>query len=62
MAKVMKLDVVAEGVETAGQLRHLVDQGCTSVQGFLFAQPMLPASIENWIGLLTTQTGEANVA
>ncbi|MEN3371579.1 EAL domain-containing protein [Dechloromonas sp. ZS-1] len=62
MAKVMKLDVVAEGVETAGQLRHLVDQGCTSVQGFLFAQPMLPASIENWIGLLTTQTGETNVA
>lgn len=62
MARVMKLDVVAEGVETAGQLRQLVDQGCTSVQGFLFAQPMLPTSIQDWLSVLTQETRDRNVA
>lgn len=49
MAKVMNLEVVAEGVETAGQLRHLLHQGCHSVQGFLFARPMVPDSLGAWI-------------
>lgn len=62
MARVMKLDVVAEGVETSGQLRQLVDQGCTSVQGFFFAQPMLPDSIEEWLSALTNKRGQRNVA
>jgi EAL domain-containing protein (putative c-di-GMP-specific phosphodiesterase class I) len=34
--------VVAEGVETRGQLDALVDLGCDAAQGFLFA-PALPA-------------------
>lgn len=62
MARVMKLDVVAEGVETAGQLRQLVNQGCTSVQGFLFAQPMLPDSIQDWLSVLRNKRGQRNVA
>lgn len=49
MAKVMNLEVVAEGVETTGQLRHLLHQGCHSVQGFLFAKPMKPDSLGEWI-------------
>ncbi len=49
MAKVMNLEVVAEGVETTGQLRHLLHQGCHSVQGFLFARPMVPDSLGAWI-------------
>jgi EAL domain-containing protein (putative c-di-GMP-specific phosphodiesterase class I) len=42
MAHALGLRVVAEGVETRGQLDALVDLGCDAAQGFLFA-PALPA-------------------
>ncbi|HEX5126755.1 MAG TPA: EAL domain-containing protein, partial [Rhodocyclaceae bacterium] len=42
LAKTLKLDVVAEGVETAAQLRILQDIGCDYVQGYLLSKP-LPA-------------------
>jgi EAL domain-containing protein (putative c-di-GMP-specific phosphodiesterase class I) len=41
MAHALGLRVVAEGVETPGQLEALVDLGCDAAQGFLFA-PALP--------------------
>jgi predicted signal transduction protein with EAL and GGDEF domain len=34
------LDVVAEGVETAGQIEFLKETGCGKVQGYYFARPM----------------------
>jgi diguanylate cyclase (GGDEF)-like protein/PAS domain S-box-containing protein len=34
------LEVVAEGVETAGQLKMLKRWGCREVQGYLFAKPL----------------------
>ncbi|HEX8606222.1 MAG TPA: EAL domain-containing protein, partial [Pseudoduganella sp.] len=43
MAKALDMAVVAEGVETAGQLEALVALGCDEGQGYLFAAPM-PAS------------------
>ncbi|HMN61080.1 MAG TPA: GGDEF domain-containing phosphodiesterase, partial [Anaerolinea sp.] len=39
MAHVLELDVVAEGVETEGQFRFLLDQSCEKAQGFLMAHP-----------------------
>ncbi|MCC7258799.1 MAG: EAL domain-containing protein [Gammaproteobacteria bacterium] len=36
----LKLDVVAEGVESAGQLAFLRSAGCDYVQGLLFGEPM----------------------
>ncbi len=42
MAHNLKLDVVAEGVETEAQLAMLQAQGCDSIQGFLFSRA-LPA-------------------
>jgi PAS domain S-box-containing protein/diguanylate cyclase (GGDEF)-like protein len=42
MAHGLRLSVVAEGVETAGQLRLLADLGCDLVQGWLFS-PAVPA-------------------
>ncbi len=39
MAHVLQLDVVAEGVETEGQFRFLLDQSCEKAQGYLMAHP-----------------------
>jgi predicted signal transduction protein with EAL and GGDEF domain len=38
----LRLDVVAEGVETQAQLQRLADLGCRSMQGYLFSRPVSP--------------------
>jgi diguanylate cyclase (GGDEF)-like protein len=40
LAHSLALDVVAEGVETEGQLEILRSQGCNKVQGYLFSPPI----------------------
>jgi diguanylate cyclase (GGDEF)-like protein/PAS domain S-box-containing protein len=40
MAHGLKLKVVAEGVETDGQLKYLKQQGCDYAQGYLFSKPI----------------------
>jgi EAL domain-containing protein (putative c-di-GMP-specific phosphodiesterase class I) len=42
LARVLGMDVVAEGIETRDQYRLLRQMGCRYGQGFLFAKP-LPA-------------------
>lgn len=42
MARNLRLNVVAEGVETAEQAQFLADHGCQAYQGYLFSRP-LPA-------------------
>ena len=39
MAKILKLDIVAEGVETQEQIDFLLSQGCTIIQGY-FISPL----------------------
>lgn len=43
LGRSLRMDVVAEGVETAGQAAFLVARGCTHAQGYFYAKPM-PAS------------------
>lgn len=40
MAKTLKLEVLAEGVETDAQLAFLKHQGCDVAQGYLFSRPV----------------------
>ena len=39
MATGLRLNVIAEGVETAEQARFLVEHGCNEMQGYLFSPP-----------------------
>ncbi|MEA2972513.1 MAG: hypothetical protein QOG82_971, partial [Actinomycetota bacterium] len=49
MAHALKLEVVAEGVETAAQEAFLARHGCDIGQGFLFSRPVEAAEIEKML-------------
>jgi EAL domain-containing protein (putative c-di-GMP-specific phosphodiesterase class I) len=40
MANAMKLEVVAEGVETETQFQYLQSAGCMVYQGYFFGRPL----------------------
>ncbi|MFC3461469.1 putative bifunctional diguanylate cyclase/phosphodiesterase [Massilia haematophila] len=46
MAHALRMTVVAEGVETAAQLRILQELGCDEVQGFHISRPLAAQDIE----------------
>ena len=46
MAERLRLDVVAEGVETAQQAQRLYDLGCSRLQGYAFAKPLSETDVE----------------
>jgi EAL domain-containing protein (putative c-di-GMP-specific phosphodiesterase class I) len=47
----LKLEVIAEGVETEEQRLFLADHNCKAYQGFLFSQPLPLPEFENWMQL-----------
>ena len=59
LARALKIEVVAEGVETADQLNHLVAEGCTEMQGYYFSKP---APIESFAELLHERNGRMVLA
>ncbi len=52
MAKILKLNIVAEGVESSYQLDYLVKQGCKTIQGYLFSKPL---NEEKWLALFNSK-------
>ncbi|MBZ0332124.1 EAL domain-containing protein [Halomonas sp. ANAO-440] len=61
MARGLSLDVIAEGVETQGQLDFLRDAGCRLVQGFYFARPMAVGALEEHWQSLAGQSSTAQL-
>ena len=49
IARYLKVPVVAEGVETEGQLAILREGGCQLVQGYYFSKPLPPEEFEKLI-------------
>lgn len=49
MAHRLGLQVVAEGVETAAQVRHLQAEQCDAVQGYLISPPVPAAALTEWL-------------
>jgi EAL domain-containing protein (putative c-di-GMP-specific phosphodiesterase class I) len=45
MGHSLQLKVIAEGVETPGQLMYLRKHGCDGMQGYLFSRPQPAAEI-----------------
>jgi EAL domain-containing protein (putative c-di-GMP-specific phosphodiesterase class I) len=58
IARAMKIEVVAEGVETKDQQKILQAIGCIKAQGYLFAKP-LPAG--DFLDLLLTNRKETSL-
>ena len=48
LAHALRLEVVAEGVETEAQRELLVGMGCDKLQGYLFARPMAARDLTRW--------------
>ncbi|MCF8504080.1 MAG: bifunctional diguanylate cyclase/phosphodiesterase [Caulobacter sp.] len=46
LARALKLNVIAEGVETSDQRDRLAAAGCSEIQGYLFSKPVSAADIE----------------
>jgi diguanylate cyclase (GGDEF)-like protein/PAS domain S-box-containing protein len=49
MARGLKLEVIAEGVETDAQLALLRDLGCDKVQGYLYSRPLPEKDFVWWM-------------
>lgn len=49
MAHNLNMEVVAEGIETAGDRDFLIAAGCDYGQGYFFARPMLADDLVEWL-------------
>ena len=59
LARGLRLDVVAEGVETQAQADWLKDTGCDLAQGYLFSRPVPGEAIVQLLGKSAKASGNA---
>jgi diguanylate cyclase (GGDEF)-like protein len=62
LANALGMETTAEGVEETAQLTELRSHGCSSVQGFLFSEPISAAAVELLLGQGGTALEQRNVA
>ncbi|MFL9999369.1 EAL domain-containing protein, partial [Paraburkholderia sediminicola] len=56
IGNVLKLSVIAEGVETPGQRDFLHHHGCLMYQGYLYSPPLQPGDFARWAETHRQQT------
>ncbi len=61
LGRALRLSVIAEGVEQWSQLGRLRTLGCEYAQGFYFARPLDPASIESLLAHGSILSGDPDV-
>ncbi|HVN50025.1 MAG TPA: EAL domain-containing protein, partial [Acidimicrobiales bacterium] len=54
LGKTLELETLAEGIEERAQLERLQRESCDTGQGFLFARPLDVHSLEDIIGVRST--------
>ncbi|MEN8233358.1 MAG: EAL domain-containing protein [Actinomycetota bacterium] len=59
LARNLRLDVIAEGVDSEEQLRFLGELGCTRVQGFLIARPLDDDAFPGFVDQYVNETAAA---
>nr|WP_228497490.1 bifunctional diguanylate cyclase/phosphodiesterase [Shewanella intestini] len=52
LARNLKLDVVAEGIETKEQLEQVFGRGCYIIQGYYFAKPMPRQALDRYLNII----------
>ncbi|GAK83139.1 diguanylate cyclase [Vibrio ponticus] len=45
LAKQLKVNLIAEGVENESELQKLAQMGCNQIQGYYFSRPEKPVSL-----------------
>lgn len=58
MGHILKLNVLAEGVETIEQMKLLEEHGCDSAQGYLFSKPLENDKLRDYYIYKVTQNSE----
>lgn len=59
MGQSLKLAVIAEGVETAEHVRHLLRKGCSEGQGYFYNRPVPAAEFAEWVETFSADKGKA---
>ncbi|WEK53529.1 MAG: EAL domain-containing protein [Candidatus Cohnella colombiensis] len=54
VAKTFDLEIIAEGVELLEEVKYLLDNGCTLIQGYYYYKPMDPSDIRKILQQSTT--------
>lgn len=49
LATSLRMNVIAEGVETAAQAEFLLGIGCNEAQGYRYSRPLRPEVLERWL-------------
>jgi EAL domain-containing protein (putative c-di-GMP-specific phosphodiesterase class I) len=49
LARNLKLNVIAEGVETKAQLEQVFSRGCYVIQGYYFSKPLIESDMNAYM-------------